>query len=78
MPILECSHCRRQVVYSDLQEVPYRPFCSKRCQLIDLGKWLNEEYRVSEEIPPELMPQDAPAAGRPNQTVHPDEPDDRR
>jgi hypothetical protein len=22
------------------------PFCSKRCQLLDLGKWLGEEYRV--------------------------------
>jgi endogenous inhibitor of DNA gyrase (YacG/DUF329 family) len=22
----------------------YRPFCSKRCADIDLGKWLNEEY----------------------------------
>lgn len=25
---------------------PYRPFCSKRCSLIDLGKWIEEEYRV--------------------------------
>jgi len=24
----------------------YRPFCSKRCKDIDLGRWLNEEYRV--------------------------------
>jgi endogenous inhibitor of DNA gyrase (YacG/DUF329 family) len=22
------------------------PFCSARCQLIDLGRWLGEEYRV--------------------------------
>lgn len=26
---------------------PSRPFCSKRCKLIDLGKWLGEEYRVA-------------------------------
>jgi endogenous inhibitor of DNA gyrase (YacG/DUF329 family) len=25
------------------------PFCSERCHLIDLGRWLNEEYRVPEE-----------------------------
>ncbi len=25
------------------------PFCSERCQLVDLGKWLNEEYRVPGE-----------------------------
>jgi hypothetical protein len=23
------------------------PFCSPRCKAIDLGKWLNEEYRIS-------------------------------
>jgi endogenous inhibitor of DNA gyrase (YacG/DUF329 family) len=22
------------------------PFCSERCKLVDLGKWLGEEYRV--------------------------------
>jgi endogenous inhibitor of DNA gyrase (YacG/DUF329 family) len=22
------------------------PFCSERCQLIDLGRWLGEEYRI--------------------------------
>ena len=25
------------------------PFCSERCQLVDLGRWLNEEYRVPAE-----------------------------
>lgn len=25
------------------------PFCSPRCKTIDLGKWLNEEYRVPSE-----------------------------
>ncbi|HUS31718.1 MAG TPA: DNA gyrase inhibitor YacG [Kofleriaceae bacterium] len=25
------------------------PFCSNRCQLIDLGRWLDEDYRVPEE-----------------------------
>lgn len=24
----------------------YRPFCSRRCADVDLGKWLNESYRV--------------------------------
>ncbi len=24
------------------------PFCCERCRLIDLGKWLSEEYVVSE------------------------------
>lgn len=50
MPTLRCPICQRQVRYSSLEEVPYRPFCDKRCQLIDLGRWLNEEYRISEEV----------------------------
>ena len=25
----------------------YRPFCSKRCSEIDLGRWLTESYRVA-------------------------------
>jgi hypothetical protein len=27
-------------------EPEWRPFCSKRCKLADLGRWLGEEYRV--------------------------------
>lgn len=25
------------------------PFCSERCQLADLGRWLSEEYRIPDE-----------------------------
>jgi len=25
---------------------PNRPFCSERCQVIDLGKWAEEEYKI--------------------------------
>jgi endogenous inhibitor of DNA gyrase (YacG/DUF329 family) len=28
---------------------PHRPFCSERCQLIDLGAWTTERYRVPAE-----------------------------
>lgn len=28
------------------QEYPDRPFCSKRCRVIDLGRWLGEGYRI--------------------------------
>jgi endogenous inhibitor of DNA gyrase (YacG/DUF329 family) len=27
-------------------ESPFRPFCSERCKMIDLGAWASEEYRV--------------------------------
>ena len=36
----------------------YRPFCSKRCADIDLGKWLNEDYRIpTNEIPDDFDPE---------------------
>jgi hypothetical protein len=36
------------------------PFCSERCQMADLGRWLREEYRV----PDESTPVDLPTAAR--------------
>ncbi|MBT6093867.1 MAG: DNA gyrase inhibitor YacG [Rhodospirillaceae bacterium] len=32
----------------------FRPFCSKRCADIDLGRWLNEDYRIPAEEAAEL------------------------
>lgn len=40
--IFYCPTCQKEIVWSP--ENPYRPFCSQRCQLIDLGAWANEEY----------------------------------
>jgi len=32
---------------------PFRPFCSERCKLVDLGAWASESYRVPAEDPPD-------------------------
>jgi len=32
-------------------DLPSRPFCSSRCKMVDLYKWLNEDIIISEEIP---------------------------
>ncbi|NWG14431.1 MAG: DNA gyrase inhibitor YacG [Acidobacteria bacterium] len=49
-----CPRCGRKTVY---QGNPFRPFCSERCKLIDLGHWVSGDYRVpvleTEEKPPE-------------------------
>lgn len=34
----------------------WRPFCSERCRMIDLGKWAAEEYRVPEKDDPSSKP----------------------
>lgn len=41
-----CPTCKKKFNYyaSD-----FRPFCSERCRLIDLGQWLNESYSVPVE-----------------------------
>lgn len=41
---LSCPQCNGSVIWTD--EFPYRPFCSKRCQLIDFGAWANEEHTI--------------------------------
>ena len=32
----------------------FRPFCSERCKLIDLGQWADESYRIPETEKTEL------------------------
>jgi len=34
----------------DWTEYPDYPFCSKRCRLVDLGKWFSEEHAISEPL----------------------------
>jgi endogenous inhibitor of DNA gyrase (YacG/DUF329 family) len=31
------------------EENPFKPFCSERCKLIDLGRWASEEYKVPDK-----------------------------
>ncbi|MHC4157053.1 MAG: DNA gyrase inhibitor YacG [Planctomycetota bacterium] len=33
-------------------EIRLLPFCSKRCKLIDLGTWLDAEYRILSALDP--------------------------
>jgi endogenous inhibitor of DNA gyrase (YacG/DUF329 family) len=41
-----CPQCRRETTWEGNS---YRPFCSKRCKLIDLGSWIDEGYAIPEE-----------------------------
>ena len=42
---VSCPRCAKPVRWG--QESPFRPFCSERCKLIDLGAWASEEYHVA-------------------------------
>lgn len=39
-----CPGCGKLVEYSP--ENAWRPFCSERCRLTDLGAWASESYRI--------------------------------
>ena len=41
---VSCPTCGTAVVWD--ANSPFRPFCSERCKMIDLGAWANESYRI--------------------------------
>ncbi|MFS4437702.1 DNA gyrase inhibitor YacG [Paracoccaceae bacterium GXU_MW_L88] len=55
---MRCPICRKTVPQ---EAEKYRPFCSKRCADVDLGRWLTGSYRVeTDEAPSDavMLPQD--------------------
>lgn len=44
---IQCPICQKETEYF---AEPLGPFCSNRCKMVDLGKWLGEEYRVTEPL----------------------------
>lgn len=58
-----CPTCGKSAEWT-LQNA-FRPFCSERCKLIDLGAWATEKYRVpiteSNDQPEDVEPGDLPA-----------------
>ncbi len=43
-----CPSCDKQTEIPD--DSKWRPFCSRRCKMADLGNWLNEAYRFSRPL----------------------------
>ena len=41
---VKCPQCGDQAEYS--KENEHRPFCSRRCQLLDLGAWASEDMKI--------------------------------
>jgi endogenous inhibitor of DNA gyrase (YacG/DUF329 family) len=49
MPLkVPCPTCKNEVIWQE--ESKFRPFCSKRCQLIDIGEWADEGHKISQPI----------------------------
>jgi endogenous inhibitor of DNA gyrase (YacG/DUF329 family) len=49
---VKCPTCATPVEWSEQER--WRPFCSERCKLIDLGSWFDESNRIPGEEPAKL------------------------
>jgi uncharacterized protein len=61
---LKCPTCKKM---GDWFAGDYGPFCSRRCKLVDLGKWFGEEHVVSRPVQPgdfEAAAEEDPEASR--------------
>ncbi|MDA2919822.1 DNA gyrase inhibitor YacG [Desulfobacterota bacterium AH_259_B03_O07] len=44
--IVTCPSCGKSIEWEGND---WRPFCSERCKLVDLGAWITEEYKIPGE-----------------------------
>jgi uncharacterized protein len=58
---VNCPTCQRELAW-DI--APFRPFCSERCRLLDLGAWLSERHAIPGDA---ALGQEGPA--RPEQSL---------
>lgn len=40
---ITCPLCKNITTW---EENPWRPFCTEKCKMIDLGAWILEDYRI--------------------------------
>ena len=45
---IKCPQCGASAVYNSKNK--WRPFCSERCKLIDLGDWIDEKKRIQDNL----------------------------
>jgi len=43
---VNCPICKRPIEDPKPGEKSFFPFCSERCKLIDLGRWLGGKYQI--------------------------------
>jgi uncharacterized protein len=48
--IVKCPTCGKNVEWTNLNK--FRPFCSERCKLIDLGSWASGQNSISTPLTP--------------------------
>lgn len=61
--LVTCPQCGIAVAWDSGNK--YRPFCSERCKMIDLGAWATESYRIPVEEDNDQLDEDGPAENQP-------------
>lgn len=49
---VQCPSCRKPVAWCAASA--FKPFCSDRCRLLDLGAWASEKYAIPAASPPDM------------------------
>lgn len=63
-----CPICSKGFEIDRMEDLPSFPFCSERCRLIDLGRWIDEAYVIPESpLDPDAEDDDLPLS--PDQRV---------
>lgn len=60
-PTVCCPQCGKSVKWDSANR--WRPFCSERCKMIDLGAWATESYRIPVVENKELPESEDPGTG---------------
>lgn len=52
---MTCPICEKELPVEVDGDSAIFPFCSRNCKLVDLNRWMNGEYFMSEKLDPERM-----------------------
>jgi endogenous inhibitor of DNA gyrase (YacG/DUF329 family) len=58
-----CPICSKRFEIQALADLPTFPFCSDRCRLIDLGRWIGGAYAIPSSELPDAPANDSKAGG---------------
>ncbi|SIO59392.1 hypothetical protein SAMN05444166_6035 [Singulisphaera sp. GP187] len=45
-----CPTCAKKFEIESIDKLPSFPFCSDRCRLVDLGRWIDGTYAVPDDV----------------------------
>ncbi len=55
--LVNCPTCRKIVAWRESEL--FRPFCSRKCQLVDFGEWASERHSIPADSPPDEFDPDS-------------------